>query len=208
MESTKAEEPGKHIPEKVLPRGLEQISHLFLSQSSLNEAVVPAAPGIPCEQASRMDEVHPLSVVSREFLGRDQLITFLGSQPSALEAGMRLIDRNVRYESSDIIELLALDCTNQLSIIDLDISPNDALLLRGLGHFDWVVRNHQIVSRMYRDLPINASLQPRLILVAPDFSPLFRTVVRLITVPRILCLRYRAVGMAGETGVFFERACP
>ena len=208
MEWSKAQEAEAHTPEKVLPRGLEQVSHLFLSHSSSNGggASLPAAN--PGETSSRQDDKLPLSVVSREFLDREQLVSFLSNHPSALEEGMQLIDRNIPYESSETIELLTMDCTNQLSIVDLDISPNEALLLRGLGHFDWMARNHRIVSRMYHDQPVNFSLHPRLILVAPDFSMLFRSVVRHIAVPRILCLRYRAVGVAGNAGVFFERVHP
>jgi hypothetical protein len=205
MEWNKADEPGKHTAEKVLPRGLEQVSHLFLSHSTFNSDVLPAPPGIPLELIPDPEEEHPLTVVSRRFLDREQLLSFLSKQTSALEEGMSLLDRNIPCESSGSIELLALDCTNQLTIIEVDISPNEALLLRGLGHFEWIVRNHLIINRMYREQPINFSLQPRLILVAPDFSALFRSVVRLITVPRIHCLKYHAVGMAGSAGVFFER---
>jgi hypothetical protein len=199
------DEPGKHTAEKVLPRGLEQVSHLFLSQPTLNGGDLPAAPSISHEKTSGPEEEHPLAVVPRRFLKREQLLSLLGKQPEALEEGMRLIDRNIPSESSGSIELLALDCTNQLSIIDLDTSPNDALLVRGLGHFDWIVRNHSIVKRMYPEQPIDFSLQPRLILVAPEFSPLLRSVVRLIAVPRIHCMKYHAVGMDGDAGVYFER---
>jgi hypothetical protein len=206
MEWKKAEEElKKHHAEKVLPRGLEQISHLFLSHSTPNAGALPVLPSIPLEETPVPKEDPPMTVVSRRFLDREQLLSLLSRQPSAIEEGMRLVDRDIPYESSGSIELLALDCVNQLSIIDLDISPNDALLLRGLGHYEWLVRNHLIVSRMYREHPIDFSLEPRLILVAPGFSPLFRSVVRLVTVPRIHCLKYHTIGLAGGAGIFFER---
>jgi hypothetical protein len=205
MEWTKADEAGNHAVEKVLPRGLEQVSHLFLSHAPSNGGALPAPASMPLEKTPGPEEEHPVTAVSRRFLEREQLLSFLSNQPFSLEEGLRLIDRNIPYENSSRIELLALDCANQLTIIDLDISPNETLLLRGLGHFDWMVRNHFIINRMYRDQPIDFSLQPRLILVAPDFSSLFRTAVRLITVPRIHCLRYHTVGVSGTAGIFFER---
>jgi len=206
MEWRKAEEEvEKHQAEKVLPRELEQVSNLFLSRYTANGSALPVPRSISHEKTPSPEEEQPLKVVSRRFLKRDQLLSLLRKQPAALEEGMRLIDINVPCESSGSIALLGLDCTNQLTIIDLDDSPNEELLLRGLGHFEWMVRNHSIVNRMYREQPIDFSLQPRLMLVAPEFSPLTRSVVRLITAPRIHCLKYHSFGLAEGAGVFFER---
>jgi hypothetical protein len=58
---------------------------------------------------------------------------------------------------------------------------------------------------MYQRQVINFSAQPRLFLVAPEFSPLFRSVTRHITSLQINCLKYHAIALSGGVGIFFER---
>jgi len=119
---------------------------------------------------------------------------------------MRAIDVNIPCESSENIEVLALDSRNQLAIIDFDDHPNDALLLRGIDHVHWITRNMHIVRRMYQGQPINFALQPRVVLVAPDFSALSRSVaLRMMSVP-ISCVKYHAIAIAEGIGIFFEDA--
>jgi hypothetical protein len=117
---------------------------------------------------------------------------------------MRVIDAHVPCEAAGSIELLALDRANELVIIDCDDSPDNGLLLRGLGHLDWMVRNIAIVSRMYAGQPVNGSIAPRLFFVAPDFSVLFKSCVRQLKGVRMDCVRYQALALAGGTGIFFE----
>jgi hypothetical protein len=77
--------------------------------------------------------------------------------------------------------------------------------MRGLGHFDWVVRNVPNVRRMFRGQAINFSLQPRLFLLAPQFSTRVRRAARQITGLRIDWVRYHFLETPGRAGIFFER---
>jgi hypothetical protein len=196
----------KQIMEKLLPRGLEHISQRFLSQSQPASQMVEnpraAAPEPPIPR--RAD--HSMAVVLRPclFSDRDQLAAVLRKNPAALGDGMRSIDSNIPCETSGSIDLLAVDGANQLTIIDLQAHADDALLLRGIDHFDWVFRNMSNIRRMFQGQVINFSLQPRLIFVAPEFSILFRSVARSIASVRIDCFKYHAVALSGEVGIFFE----
>jgi hypothetical protein len=129
----------------------------------------------------------------------------LGQQPAVLEEGMKVIDANLPCETPGDIELLALDSANQLAVIEVDDKPNECLLFRGMAHMDWVVANIPLLRRMYQGQVINFSLQPRLFLVAPDFSPLFRCAIRQIRALQIHCVKYHAVDLAGSAGIFCER---
>ena len=99
---------------------------------------------------------------------------------------------------------IAIDRAGLLTIIDFDTTSNDELLLRGLSHFDWVVRNLPNVRRMYRGQAINLSQEPRLVLLAPQFSSRVRCVARQIPRPRIDWVRYHFVETPGRPGIFFE----
>ena len=93
---------------------------------------------------------------------------------------------------------------SQLTIIDVETSVNDALAVRGIAHVHWVVRHLPNVRRMYREQGINFSLQPRLVLLAPQFSPLLRSVARQMTGPQAQWMRYHTVESAGGPGILFE----
>jgi hypothetical protein len=186
---------------KRLPRGLEDVSHLFLSRAAPNDASTVASNGAPAELH---ESDSSLKVMQRRFLPRDELLGLLQRETVALEVGMKTMDANIPCEPLGEIELLALDWRNQLAIAEFDDSPNEGLLLRGLAHSDWIVRNVPNLRRMYQNHPVNFSLEPRLLLIAPEFSPLLRAAARHLKSPRINYVKYHAVNITGGTGVFFE----
>lgn len=199
-------DPGR--TERRLARGLEDVSYLFLSPTSGE----PAAKGEAQENSTERAHVQPSERAVPIVLGpstalnQDQLVSLLNRNTAVLEEGLQAIDANIPCEIGSPISLLAVDGANQLAIIDLDTAANDELLLRGICHFDWFVRNVPIVRRMYHGRVINFSSQPRLFLVAPDFSALVRCAAHRISCPQIICFRYHAVAVSDGTGLLFERA--
>jgi hypothetical protein len=190
--------------ERRLARGLEDVSYLFLSQtpgepSEKKEGqYAPSAP----PQATQPSTVIALRASSA--INRDMLLSLLSRNAAVLENEIRAIDSNISCDPFGSIDLLALDGLDQFVIIDVDIVQNDAFLLRGIGHFDWFIRNTQIIRRMYQGRVINFSAQPRLFLVAPDFSPLLKCAAKRSVSPRICCFGYRTVAISGGVGVLFE----
>ncbi len=188
-----------------LGRGLEDVSHLFLSRRPGEVAAGDEASRRPADRPGPS----PLSgggiaVLRPVSLTRDRLAATLMELDGALEEGLRTIDVGIPCPPCGEIDLLAVDRASQLAVVDFDTALNDGLLLRGVGHFDWLVRNMPNVRRMYREHAINFSLPPRLFLLAPQFSPLLRSVARQITRPRIHWVRYHTVDAAGGPGILFE----
>src|SRR5215470_14105143 len=147
---------------KPLGRGLEDISHLFLSQRTEKLPVNDRPPAPPAKNGVTL--LKPASVT------KEWLTTVLTEFGDALEDGLRTIDVNVSCYPCGEIDVLAVDRASRLAIVDFDAATSDDLLLRGLGHFDWLVHNMPNVRRMYREQNINVALQPRLFLLAPQFS--------------------------------------
>ena len=83
-------------------------------------------------------------------------------------------------------------------------NKDTSLFLRGIGHFHWVVRNLPNVRRMYREHAINFSLQPKLVLLAPQFSLVVRSVARQVTCPQVQWVRYHTVDSSGGPAVLLE----
>ncbi len=202
MEPNKPEE-GSELQHSIT-RGLDQVSHLFLSHvaeraargRSRNGSELPAAP---------QDIQPPKVFLTSRPVQREQLSSLLREHLDALEDGMKVIDVNLPCEAFGNIELLALDGTDRLAIIDLDDKPNDSLLLYGIAHLNWLMSNAALLRRMYQGCVINFSLQPRLFLVAPDFSPFFQYAMHHLTSLQIQCIKYHGVGLPTGTGIFCEQ---
>src|SRR5439155_18675093 len=164
-------------PDKPLGRGLEDVSHLFLSHRT-DEAAANDRPVVrsnehsspPPPSRAGVTLLRPASVT------KDWLTIVLTEFGDAVEEGLRTIDANIPCHPCGEIDVLAVDRANHLTIIDFDTTVSDGLLLRGMGHFDWIAHNMPNVQRMYREQAMNTSLQPRLFLLAPQFSPLVRCV--------------------------------
>jgi hypothetical protein len=191
--------------DRPLGRGLEDVSHVFLSPKTDEEGTEPSG-GWQAERPVPRQESAPSAVLLRPAaqVTREQVAAALKEFTGALEEGLRAIDAEIPCPPGGEIDLLAIDRANQLTVIDFDTASSDELLLRGLGHFDWVVGNLPNVRRMFRGQAINYSLEPRLFLLAPQFSSRVRRVACRIPRPRIDWIRYHFVETPGRPGILFE----
>jgi hypothetical protein len=191
--------------ERPLGRGLEDVSHVFLSQKAEGGGTDPNG-GWQVERPSPRQESAPSALLLRPAaqVTREQIAAVLKEFGGALEEGLRGIDAEIPCGPCGEIDLLAIDRASQLAIIDFETTLSDELLIRGLGHFDWMVQNLLNVRRMLRGQAINFSLEPRLFLLAPEFSARVRCVARQIPRPRIDWVRYHVVETPGRPGIFFE----
>jgi hypothetical protein len=137
-------------------------------------------------------------------LTKSQLIAVLREPWGAIEEHLMAIDSSVPCSPCGVIDVLAVDAANRLVVIDIDTFAADGLLLRGLSHMEWLVRNAPNVRRMYPGRTIDFAAPPRLILVAPRFSATIRHAVSQISDPEIACVRYHGLDVSGWTGLFFE----
>jgi hypothetical protein len=184
---------------------LEDVSHLFWShktdEAAPRDAGAVQSPACPSPPSGSREGIALLRLAP---VTREWLATTLLKLDGALEDGLRTIDTHVPCHPCGAIDLLAVDRARQLTIVDFDTTSDDGLVLRGIAHFDWVVHHMPNVVRMYRDQAVNFSLQPRLVLLAPDFSPVLRSVARQVTRPHVRCIRYHAVDAPGGPGILFE----
>jgi len=184
-----------------LGRGLEHVSHLFLSPRTGEAAAASPEAAAPPPGGPRRNAV----VLRPVQLARERLAAILPLDWSgALEDGLRTIDARIPCHPCGEIDVLAVDRTSKLTIIDFDTTLNDGLLLRGLGHVDWVVRNLPNIQRMCPGQTIEPGLPPRLVLLAPQFSAVLRRVMRQLTHPAIQWFRYHTVDTPAGVGMLFE----
>jgi len=192
--------------ERPLGRGLEDVSHLFLSRqaderqgASVVERTVAGTDAPP--------EVRAGATVLRagEPITREKLRVTLRECQGALETNLRTIDACIPCRPDGEIDLLAVDTANRLVVIDVEIAPHDDLFLRGVAGVDWLVRHLPLLRHYYSAWAIDFSRQPRLVFVAPSFSSLLINAAHSVAGPEIACFRYRSVKIAAGTGIFFEQ---
>jgi len=194
-------------PDKPLGRGLGQISHLFLSHRLTDLRAGDQSPGrLPQSPIPQSESRHTRTVYLRRHgeITKTRFVDALRQVQGSLEEGLRVIDAFVPCHPHGEIDVLAIDRANQLIIIDVETVTNDALVLRGLAHFDWVVHNLPNVLRMHPLQSINTSAEPRLFLLAPQFSSLLMSVARRLAEPRINWVRYHVLETGGAMGLYFE----
>jgi hypothetical protein len=189
-------------PDRPLGRGLEDISHLFLSPRASDGRAGAAVP----VRSSRSGSSAPVALLRPAMVTRERLARILlADMDGSLEEGLRIFDAGIPCHPCGEIDLLGVDRTSRLTIVDFETTMvNDGLLIRGLGHFDWILRNLPNVRRMYPSQGADFSLPPRLILVAPRFSLLIRRVIQQISRPHLQCVRYHTVETPHGAGIMFE----
>lgn len=197
---------GSSRPDRALGRGLEDVSHLFLSQTKdpgaarVHERDPRAAPEPQAATASLV-LLRPVRAITRERLGA-ALLEFAG----ALEGGLRVIDSDLPTDQHGDIDMLAVDSAHRLALIDFETTADDGLLLRGIGHIDWATRNVGSLPRMYPREAIDFSAVPRLFLVAPEFSARLQSAAGHLAGPRVHCVRFHLFETPAGTGIAFEPA--
>lgn len=188
-------EPRATGPGSPLGRGLQDVSHLFLSSPR-------ATP--PAERVAGDDLGAPQLLSGGPAPDRPGLVAFLRRHIEAVEPGLRAIDGGLPCEGAGEIDLLAVDSGHRLVAVDVETAPDDRLLLRGLAHADWMTRNAAILRRLYASEAVDLSLRPRLVLVAPQLSWLVRSAARQLGAPRITWCTYRAVALGNAIGLVLD----
>ena len=194
--------------DKPLGRGLEDISHLFLSNRMSDAGERDLSRNRPPERTPPQpgSSVGTILLKPCTSVTGTALAAMLKEHQDCLEGGLRVIDAHIPCYPHSEIDLLALDFARRLTIIDFDTASSDELLLRGLGHFDWILQNLPTVRRMHSGQTINMSDRPRLFLLSPRFSPLLLSASRQLTEPQVNCVRYHVVEASGMVGMLFEAA--
>jgi hypothetical protein len=205
MPATRPDAPGAARTSRPLGRGLEDISHLFLSQAA-GQSRAPERPENPdAGRAPTSPSPQTLVLAPSGALTLGQLAVALTESRDALGERLNVIDAGIACGSCGEIDLLAVDASNRLAIIDVDTSRSDGLLVRGLSQIGWMARSTGLLRRMYQGRMIDFSRQPRLFLVGPRFSALLTSAVGQVAHTEIRCFRYYGVNISGGVGIVFEQ---
>lgn len=63
-----------------------------------------------------------------------------------------------------------VDSGNALVVAELKVVEDDDMLMQGVDYYDYIAKNLESLSRVYKDFNIDPMQEPRLFLIAPSFS--------------------------------------
>ena len=98
-----------------------------------------------------------------------QLEEMVVEAPELLEEGLQTVARQVPTARGPL-DVLLVDSGNALVVAELKVVDEDGMLVQGIDYYDYVARNLESFARVYGSHQIDVSQEPRLLLVAPNFS--------------------------------------
>ncbi len=138
-----------------------------------------------------------------------QLEDLIRQGANLIEEGVRYID-NQRNTERGPLDVLMVDSGNALIVAELKIIEDDAMLVQGIDYYDYISKNIEGISRVYKDYCIDPRQDVRLFLIAPSFSVSLLNRCKWIDIPISLftykCIKFE--DSAEITAVFSEVTIP
>lgn len=138
-----------------------------------------------------------------------QLEDLIRQGANLIEEGVRYIDHQRSTERGPL-DVLMVDSGNALIVAELKIIEDDAMLVQGIDYYDYISKNIEGISRVYKDYCIDPSQAVRLFLVAPSFSVSLLNRCKWIDIP-ISLFTYKCITFEDSkeiTAVFSEVTVP
>ena len=130
-----------------------------------------------------------------------ELRSMLGNNPNIIENGLVVLKQEFSTESG-LIDLLCADSEGRLCIIELKLGQDDNMLLQALRYYDWVYSNRDRIREMFKGTKIDSNKEPKIILIARDFSETLIKSVKYVS-PRVDLYSYKYLQSlkSGEKGL-------
>ena len=133
------------------------------------------------------------------------LRSLLIEAPHALEHGLRVIDAVQEPAESCRFDLLALDKSGLLVLVETAVENADALFLRALDHYRWTIEHLDMLVRLHRQHPLDAGRPPRLLLAMPEIPPELKARSAQLTGINITLVELRYLEAKGVRGLWARR---
>src|SRR5260370_42424349 len=124
--------------------------------------------------------------------------------PEQIEEGLTFLTHQQQV-SGGFIDVLCVDKDGIVVVIELKISDDEGILLQALHYYDYVSLNKAAIANQFSSTwKINLREDPRIILIAPEFSERLRKACKYI-LPELALLQFRHLKTSsGEKGLYFD----
>jgi len=123
----------------------------------------------------------------------------LMENPAAIEEGLQVLENQVPA-SRGFIDLLSVDADRTLVVVELKKDSDDRMLTQALEYYDFVRDNSERFAQAYSDHEIKPHVEPRLALIAANYSSAVLAAARYVNVPLSL-YTYAYLGMGSMEGI-------
>jgi len=129
------------------------------------------------------------------------LRAMLANNPNAIEEGLGVLKQEYPTESGPV-DLLCVDYEGRLCIGEIKLGEDNIMLLQALRYYDWVYSNRDRIDEMFRNNRIDISKEPKIILIARDFSETLIKSAKYVE-PRVdlYTYKYLQTSTTGERGL-------
>ncbi len=138
-------------------------------------------------------------------MSESNLRTLLIEAPHALEHGLRVIDAVQEPADSCRFDLLALDKSGLLVLVETAVRNADALFLRALDHYRWTIEHLDMLARLHRQHSLDAGRPPRLLLAMPEIPPELEARSAQLTGVDVTLVEVRYLDAEGVRGLWARR---
>ena len=90
--------------------------------------------------------------------------------PHLIEPGLDYLEHQ-RHTSSGRLDILFVDSNQTLVVAELKVVEDSHMLIQALDYFDFVADKIEGFARLYKDHEVDVERYPRLMLIAPSFTP-------------------------------------
>jgi len=158
----------------------------------------------PCVSHRRLNgERLPIHTARGPDLDPETVKRTILEDPGIVEKGLFALDAHLRAGNGGLIDLLAVDGSGALVILEIDQSGEDDLLRRALEHQGWVGSQIHFLRKLYGAERVHPFREPRAVLLSNRFSRAFLAKVADLPVP-VTPLVYRLHRSDGRTFLRLE----
>ncbi len=108
---------------------------------------------------------------TRADLSENELEDRIIKHPHLIEPGLQYLEHQ-RHTSSGRLDILFVDNNGSLTVAELKVAEDAYMLFQALDYFDFVAEKTEGFARLYSKQKIDVEKYPRLMLIAPSFSPI------------------------------------
>lgn len=142
-----------------------------------------------------------------EIKEKEELEPIIVANPEILEDGMRIVTHQLTTPTGPL-DILAVDEEGALVVIELknEVDEGEDQLLQAIRYYDWCFENRSWLSHAYKEKSIDPQKDPRLVLVAPDFSESLKRLAKYLAV-EVELYHYQAIELpTGEKTVICNQS--
>jgi Endonuclease NucS len=139
-----------------------------------------------------------------------QLEDLVRRAPELIEPGLRFVDHQVRTDRGPL-DVLLVDDAGALVVAELKVEADDGVFQQAVDYYDYVRRNLDSLARAYSSSSVNPLLEPRLLILAPEFSETLVNRLRWLRIP-VLAFSFQIQSFEDQPGdhtpVYREQPIP